>query len=161
MGIDKRLYLHPYHMLVCVEADNCSKYSLHLARKNISKANKDERVITESISTSVLQATDSYFLQHFTLSKLSKVNLRTLYNNYIALLYSKQITELVSQFVPLSYDVAMQRIIVVQNITEKEQTLTNLRTQIKKEMQLNEQIQLNTQIHLLREEIKELIDSLS
>lgn len=151
----------PYHLLVCVEADDKSKFSLHLARKNISKNKKDERVITESISTNALQSTDTAFLSHFALSKLAKVNIRTLYNNYIALLYSKQIAQLTNKFEPLLYDVAMERIIVLQNIVEKEQNLAILRTQIKKEMQLNEQVKLNTQIHLLREEIKELINSLS
>lgn len=151
----------PYHLMICVLADDDSKYSLHLARKDISKINKTERVITESISTSVLQATDIDFLQYFALAKLTKANIRTVYNNYIALIYSKQIAELTNQYQPLPYDVAMEYIIVLRNIVEKEQNLAILRTKIKKEMQLNEQVELNTQIHQLREEIKELTNSLS
>lgn len=151
----------PYHLLISVEADDDSKFSLHLARKNISRNNRNERVVTESIFTAALQAADTSFMSHFALSKLSKVNIRTLYNDYIALLYSKQIAELTKSFQALPYNVAMERMIVLREIAEKEQNLAILRTQIKKETQLNEQVKLNTRIHQLREEIKELTNCLS
>lgn len=150
----------PYHLVVVVQADDSSKYSLHLAPKQISKNNKDERVIKEIIGSPVLKIADTRFLSYFTLAKQIKVNLQTLYNSFIALLYSRQIEQITNRFEPLLYDEAMKRIVLFRSISVKERDLIVLRTQIKKESQLNEQIKLNTEIHLLREELKDLTNKL-
>lgn len=150
----------PYHLVVAVEADNGLKYSLHLARKQISKNNKDERVITETISSPVLSLVDTEFLSCFSLGKQVKANLQALYNSYIALLYSKQIEQVSNRFEALSYDKAMKRMVLLRKVLEIERDLIALRAQIKKESQLNEQIKLNTEIHVLKEKMKDLTNKL-
>lgn len=128
--------------------------------KRINQADKSKRTIeryytTEPIAKLYKKESIQAFFEALAFSSLDKTNLQTAYASYNTAIVQLKAAAMTGTYKTRSKVRSAADLVVLSQIEEKEEKITALRNQLKKETQLNAQVKLNMAIQALKNSIEQ------
>lgn len=154
----------PYQALVV--AEDSFEFIIGACDKRINQADSSKRTIEHHFLTGIISKlykndTVSAFYKAITFDALDKTDLQTAYKSYVNAIVQLQASGLTGEFKQRSKTRSEEDMQLMQQIEHKENEISQLRNQIKKESQLNGQVKMNVAIQGLKKEIEEIKNLLS
>ena len=148
-----------YPILVILETNNSVK--INGAIKKINKVDNskliiDEMIYTEWITKDKLTDKESSFLKSLSISNLNTNNLFSVYEGYINCIRSFIASKYKSKFEIKSIGEVSNAIKVLEEISDLENEVINLRNNLKKETNIGAKVEINVRIKKREKEIESL-----
>lgn len=153
-----------YPMLIIIEYNNSIK--INAAIKKINKVDNskliiDEMIYTDWINKDELTDKEKAFLKSLAIGNFNINNLFTMYEGYLNCIRNFIAAKYKSEFKIKSINEVSNDIEVLDKITDLENEVTNLRSNIKKETNMGSKVEINVKIKKIEKEIENLKCTLS
>jgi hypothetical protein len=154
--------IHKYiaHQTVVI-IQNTEECLFSTAEKRINQNDRHKLTVVQTHHTNAIsklytnEVTKAFFAA-LDFEHLDKTDLKVLYQSYIQAIVQHQVAVNTGSFVKRSYQRTEADMETLAHITQLEQQITSLQSQLQKQTQFNEKVQINIQIHDIRTQINQL-----